>query len=173
MFPPVITLVPCARDRTQVVLNSLRDRTHDDYIPKSLGFLRKGGRFMEIGSLVVKETRKLPNETQQSLGPWKDISILLTCASMIGQLGVWISKWCSFVCSIHMATMWTFGRYLSYMTFIWESQRTCELLRQALDLESRADATGASWCLDLILSSGHWDPLGIARLNRTDSPKKS
>ena len=69
MFPPVITLVPCARDRTQVVLNSLRDRTHDDYIPKSLGFLRKGGRFMEIGSLVVKETRKLPNETQQSLGP--------------------------------------------------------------------------------------------------------
>lgn len=30
----------------KVVLNSL---SHDDYIPKSLSYLRKGGRFMEIG----------------------------------------------------------------------------------------------------------------------------
>ncbi|CAJ1343367.1 unnamed protein product, partial [Effrenium voratum] len=32
------------------VLNSL---SHDDYIPKSLGFLQKGGRFMEIGKRLI------------------------------------------------------------------------------------------------------------------------
>ena len=37
-------------DGVDAVLNSL---SHDDYIPKSLGFLSKGGRFMEIGKRLI------------------------------------------------------------------------------------------------------------------------
>ncbi|CAE7306072.1 ppsC [Symbiodinium microadriaticum] len=37
-------------DGVDVVLNSL---SHDDYIPKSLSFLSKGGRFMEIGKRLI------------------------------------------------------------------------------------------------------------------------
>ena len=51
LLPLFILDMLCAiKETVQVVLNSL---SHDDYIPKSLGFLRKGGRFMEIGNLVL------------------------------------------------------------------------------------------------------------------------
>ncbi|CAK9099313.1 Polyketide synthase PksJ (PKS) [Durusdinium trenchii] len=42
-----------------VVLNSL---SHDDYIPKSLGFLRKGGRFMEIGKRLIWSHEQMQQE---------------------------------------------------------------------------------------------------------------
>eukprot|EP00434_Breviolum_minutum_P009961 symbB.v1.2.008781.t1/scaffold514.1/size193457/7 len=42
-----------------VVLNSL---SHDDYIPKSLGFLRKGGRFMEIGKRLIWSHEQMRQE---------------------------------------------------------------------------------------------------------------
>ena len=51
--------------RSQVVLNSL---SHDDYIPKSLGFLKKGGRFMEIGTLVDGHPDSTWATTWQSFG---------------------------------------------------------------------------------------------------------
>eukprot|EP00435_Cladocopium_sp_Y103_P014457 s1029_g3.t1 len=42
-----------------VVLNSL---SHDDYIPKSLGYLKKGGRFMEIGKRLIWSHEQMRQE---------------------------------------------------------------------------------------------------------------
>ncbi len=120
---------------------------------------------------------KLPNESDSSRAwvPWKDISILLTRASMLGQLGGWISwyvtsKWCvccSFVSPIHMSTVWTFGRYLSYMTFTcWESQRTYKQLSEAsvwFGVTSRCDRNVLMlgfdvefWPLQMIYTKNPW-----------------
>eukprot|EP00959_Pyramimonas_sp_CCMP1952_P093449 1955831-Pyramimonas_sp.AAC.1 len=42
-----------------VVLNSL---SHDDYIPRSLALLKKGGRFMEIGKRGIWSHAKMFGE---------------------------------------------------------------------------------------------------------------
>jgi len=72
-------------DGLDVVLNSL---SHDDYIPRSLKLLRKGGRFMEIGKRgiwshdAMREARpdvmyeKIAADTMMEKEPWKYNSYL-------------------------------------------------------------------------------------------------